>query len=152
LNLDDIHGHIFAVNPNGQFMAYGYRERAPPPMNPNDNAFVAQFKAFLQDHNLSDLIGLQVLAEHESRKMQEYDLSGSGPEGVVMLDAEDTAIDEVYRITGWSAETAKPGGSELKGNDVHAALKSGNHKIFQDSKLLDEDDLINLLKRQGILS
>lgn len=152
LNLNDIHGHIFALNPSGQFMACESREGPPPPMNPNDDAFVAQFRAFLQDHSLSDLIGLQVLAGHGAKKMQEFDLSGSGPEGVVMLDAEDTEIDEVYRVTGWSAETAEPGGSELKGNDVHAALKNGNHKIFQDSKLMDENNLIDLLKRQGILN
>jgi len=41
LDLNDIHGHIFALNPSGQFMAYEYREGPPPPMNLNDDAFVA---------------------------------------------------------------------------------------------------------------
>ncbi len=37
-------------------------------MNPNDNIFVAQFGAFLQEHGLADLLGLQVLAGHGVKK------------------------------------------------------------------------------------
>ena len=151
LDLNNIHGHILALNSDSQFMAYEYREGPPPVMNPNDNIFVAQFGAFLQKHGLADLLGLQVLAGYGAKKMQEFDLSGSGPEGVVMLDAEYTKIDEVYRVTGWSAETDKTTGvTELKGNDVHSAMKNGNHKIFQDSKLSYEQSLMDVLKREDV--
>ncbi|KAL2023371.1 hypothetical protein VTK56DRAFT_2728 [Thermocarpiscus australiensis] len=130
LDLNNIHGHIFALNADGQFTAYEYREGPPPAMNLNDNIFVAQLGAFLPEHGLTDLLGLQVLAGHGAKTMQEFDLSGSSPEGVVMLDAEDTKIDNVYRVTGWSAETDTTGVSELKGSDVYSPMQNGNHKIF----------------------
>jgi hypothetical protein len=153
LDLDNIHGHIFALNCDSQFTAYEYREGTPPVMNPNDNIFVAQFGALLQKHGLADLLGLQVLAGHGAKKMQEFDLSGSGPEGVVMLDAEDTKVDEVYRVTGWSVTTDQfTGVTELKGKDVHSPMQNGNHKIFQDSKLADEKSLMEVLKRENVIN
>lgn len=153
LDLNNVHGHIFALNCDNQFTAYEYHEGPPPIMSRNDNNFVAQSGAFLQKHGLMDLLGLQVLAGHGAKKMQEFDLSGSGPDGVVMLDAEDTKVDEVYRVTGWSVQTHQSTGvTQLKGNDVHSATKNGNHKIFQDSKLTDEKSLMELLKRDSIIN
>lgn len=152
LDLNNVHGHIFTLNLDGQFTAYEYHEGPLPVMNPNDNIFVSQFGAFLQNHGLADLLGLQVLAGHGVKKMQEFDLSGSSSEGVVMLDAEDTKVDEVYRVTGWSVKTDKSTGvTELKGNDVHSAMQNGNHKIFQDSKLTDEKSLLKVLKRENVI-
>lgn len=151
LDLSNIHGHIFALSSECRFTAYEYREGPPPAMNSNDNIFIAQFAAFLQKHDLADLLGLQVLAEYRA-KMQEFDLSGSGPEGVVMLNAEDTNIEKIYRVTGWSTEADKTTGmEELKGNDVHAPMQNGNHRLFQDSKLTDEKSLLNVLKREAII-
>jgi len=79
--------------------------------------------------------------------MQEFHLSGSGPEGVVILDAEDAKIDEVYRVTGWSAETDKMTGvTELEGNSVHTAMRTETTKILQYSKLIGEKSLMDVLK------
>lgn len=114
-------------------MAYEYREGMAPAMESSDNVFVNQFRDYLQKHGLADLLGLQVLARCGSKNTQEFNLSSSSPDSAVMLDAEDTTIDEVYRVTEWSVETDKAtGATELKGNDVHTAMKNGNHKILQD--------------------
>ncbi|KAI1774176.1 hypothetical protein F4818DRAFT_442335 [Hypoxylon cercidicola] len=132
LDLSNIHGHIFVLSSDCRFTAYEYREGPPPAMNSNDNIFIAQFAKFLQKHGLTDLLGLQVLAGYRA-KMQEFDLSGSGPEG-------------------WSTEADKTTGIiELKGNDVHAPMQNGNHRLFQDSKLTDEESRLNVLKREAII-
>ncbi|KAK8007188.1 hypothetical protein PG989_001178 [Apiospora arundinis] len=95
LDLSNIHGHIFALNPDSQFKAYEYRE---------------------------------------GPLAAEFDPTSSGPDGTVMLDANDTNVDKVYRVTGWSVETnTTTSVSELKGNDHYAPMQNGNHKIFQDS-------------------
>lgn len=105
LDLKNVRGHIFTLNPDGHFTAYEYHEGALPVLKQSDLDFVSQLAAFLNENNLTGLLGLQVLAGREVKRMQEFDLSGNSPEGVVMLDAEDTNVDEVYRVTGWSAET-----------------------------------------------
>ncbi|RYP63010.1 hypothetical protein DL771_009465 [Monosporascus sp. 5C6A] len=78
------YGYIFALNSDSQFTAYEYREGTPPAMNPNDNIFVAKFGAYLQEHDLAELLGLQVLAGHGIKRRRSSNLSGSGPEGVVI--------------------------------------------------------------------
>lgn len=153
INLDpkNIHSHIFALNLDGHFTAYKYHEGALPVLKQSDLEFT-QFAALLKEHRLADFLGLQVLAGHEVKRMQEFDLSGNSPEGVVMLVAEDTNVDEVYRVTGWSAKTDKSTGvTKLKGNDIHSQMQNGNHKIFQDSKLADEKSLIEVLKCENII-
>ena len=69
-----------------------------------------------------------------------------------MLDANHTNLDKVYRVTGWSVETNRATGvTELKGNDHHAPMQNGNHRIFQDSKLIDEESLMDVLKREAVI-
>lgn len=147
-----IHGHIFALNSSSQFIPYEYRHGPPPAICQDDDMFIIQFRAYLLNNGLADLLGLQVLPKSGVTKMQEFDLSGNSPEGAIMLNAEDTQIDSVYRVTGWSAVTDNATGTiELKGNDVHSPMKNGNHRVFKDSKIGDERSLIRLLRDYDIL-
>ncbi|RSL46037.1 hypothetical protein CEP51_015997 [Fusarium floridanum] len=150
LDVSNMHGHIFALSPNGQFQAYEYRQGAPQPMSPNDDAFVAALKAYLQKHGLGSLIGLQVLNEDKDKKLQEFVLGDNN--GAVMLDAEDTKIMESYRVTGYVVETDESGFTELKGNETHTPTIRQTHQVFTDGKPLpDEKSLMDALRADGVI-
>ena len=61
LDLSNIHGHIFALNPDSQFKAYEYREGSLAAVNSEKQHLYRPFAAFLQKHQLADLLVLQVL-------------------------------------------------------------------------------------------
>ncbi|KAJ2897097.1 hypothetical protein MKZ38_004976 [Zalerion maritima] len=151
LDVGNIHGHIFALSPNGQFQAYEYRQEGPPPMSPNDNAFVAALKAYLQNHGLGSLIGLQVLNEDKDKQLQEFVLGDNN--GAVMLDAEDTRITESCRVTGYVViKTEESGVTELKGNETHTPTIRQTHQVFTDGKPLpDEKSLMDALRADGVI-
>ncbi|KAJ4307612.1 hypothetical protein N0V84_012607 [Fusarium piperis] len=150
LDVGNMHGHIFALSPNGQFQAYEYRQGAPQSMSPNDDAFVAALKAYLQKHGLGSIIGLQVLNEDKDKQLQEFVLGDNN--GVVMLDAEDTKIMESYRVTGYVVETDESGFTELKGGETHTPTIRQTHQVFTDGKPLpDEESLMDALRADGVI-
>lgn len=145
LNINEIHGHIFRLTPEGKFQAYEYREGfcAIPDV---DFAFFQEFADYLLVNQLTDLLGLQVLSRNVSPLMCEFVMQN---DGTVMLDARDVKGWVPYRTTGYMANEA--GVTELKGNEQHAATTKGPHKVFYDGKLEDEKHLLDVLKREDII-
>ncbi|KAK7414964.1 hypothetical protein QQZ08_012466 [Neonectria magnoliae] len=140
LDIGNMHGHIFALSPNGRFQAY----------DPNDDAFVAALEAYLQKHGLGSLIGLQILNEDKDKQLQEFVLGDNN--GAVMVDAEDTNIMESYRVTGYVVETDESGVTELKGNETHTPTIRQTHQVFTDGKPLpDEKSLMDALRADGVI-
>jgi len=153
LDAVNMHGHIFALGKEGQFVAYEYRQGPPPQMNANDNAFLSHARAFLVEKGLKNLIGIQVLNADKGKKLQEFVLSDKY--GAVMLDAADTNITATYRVTGWSIQTGHGCVAELKGNESHAPTVRKTHQVFTDGKGLpdlDEDVVVDALRNAGIIN
>lgn len=148
VNLEDIHGHIFALAGDGRFVAYEYRERPPFDMADVKPEFFRDIIQYLRSNNLEDLLGLQVLSNEPQEKLAEFVLGQEA--GTVMLRESEANYGRISRVTGWSFED-KDGVISCKGNDVHAEMKNGNHRIFQDSKPLpDVHELRMVLKEAGI--
>ena len=149
LAINDIHGHIFALSSNGEFQAYEYRQGPPPTMRSNEDAFVIALKAYLREHGLENLIGLQVLNGYKD-KLQEFVLGDNN--GAIMLDAKDTKVTQSYRVTGYAVETDESGFTELKGGESHAPTVKETHQVFTDGKTLpDERSLMNALRADGVI-
>ncbi|KID82011.1 hypothetical protein MGU_10665 [Metarhizium guizhouense ARSEF 977] len=151
LDLSNIHGHIFVLDSNCQFHPYEYRQGAPPPMDKADDAFVTALAKYLQTRRQTTLIGLQVLNEDKTKQMQEFVLGDNN--GAIMLDANDTNINESYRVTGFAVAADQPGGiSELKGNETHSPTTRSTHQVFTDGKALpNEESLVDVLRNDGII-
>ena len=133
VKLDDIHGHIFALNSVGNFIAYEYREGPPFNMVDVDSEFLRELIEYIQSNKLEGLFGLEVLREGSQEQFAEFDLGKDG--GTIMLKASEANYGRIYRITGWSFEEAD-GIVSCSGGTVHAAKKDGNHQVFVDSKPL----------------
>lgn len=156
---EHVHGHVFILDSDGQFMPYEYRQGAPPPMAPGDSAFVDSVKEYLVREGLGRLIGIQLLQHtldsNESGDMLEFVLSDN--HGTVMMDSRITKSYKAYRTTGWAVDH-QAGISELSGAESHAATKAGPHKVFISGKGLpqvegpvDEGDVILALRRAEVI-
>ncbi|KAM3518328.1 hypothetical protein MY4038_010124 [Beauveria bassiana] len=150
LDVSNIHGHIFAISPNGHFQAYEYRNGAPPNIEVHDEAFIAALCNYLREHQLESLIGLQVLNEDKNRELQEFVLGDNN--GVVMLDAADTNITDSYRVTGYAVHVDESDAKVLKGGEKHAPTVKQTHQVFTDGKPLpDELSLLGALRSDGVI-
>jgi hypothetical protein len=147
-----MHGHIFALNKKAQFVAYEYRQGPTPEINENVNAFLTETREFLVERGLETLIGIQVLNADKGKKLREFVHADNY--GAIMLDAADTNITEIYRVTGWSIQTGHAG-AELKGNESHAATTKGTHQVFIDGKGLpdlDEEIVVDSLRNACVIN
>lgn len=145
-----IHGHIFVLTTDG-FRAYEYQEGPIPDLSGVDDAFYSAFVEYLVTHNLSDLVGLQVLFEDRPGSMWELLLD----DGTVMLDASAVQDCVPLRQTGWKFELHNGKPSVCQSNETHAAKTSGNHQVFNAGKphpnLRSVLDLKEALASVGIL-
>jgi hypothetical protein len=148
VNLEDVHGHIFALTGDGRFVAYEYREGPLFNMADVKPEFFHDVIQYLLSNNLENLLGLQVLSNKPQEMLCEFVLGKEA--GTVMVKESEANYGRISRVTGWSFEE-KDGVISCKGNDVHAEMKNGNHRIFQDSKPLpDVYELRMALKKAGI--
>lgn len=145
LNLQEIHGHIFCLTPEGKFQAYEYREGFSAPLDV-DPAFFQELAEYLLVNQITSLLGLQVLNKTISPLMCEFVMQN---DGTVMLEADDVKRWVPYRTTGYMSDEA--GIKELKGNEVHAGTTKDPHKVFYDGKLKDEEHLLKVLKYEEII-
>ncbi len=162
--LGDVHGHIFVLGADDQFMPYEYRQGPPPQITANEAAFISAVQAYLVQKNLASLIGIQLLSgDSTSKDMQEFVLSDN--HGTVMMDASMTNANKAYRVTGWTLVRNVDGPAELKGNEEHAETVKGPHKVFIDGKGLpdvgdgvgmevdiDEEVVIDALRREEVIN
>lgn len=145
IDLNNIHGHIYRLSPEGNFEPYEYREGAPN-LQDVDPAFFQEFAIYLKLQGIENLLGLQHLGDNGSSQMCEFVMLENG---TVMLDTEHIRDWVSYRTTGYIADNN--GNTDLKGNEQHAATTKGPHKVFIDGKLRNEEELINNLKLKNIL-
>lgn len=117
-----------------------------------DAPFLQELIEYLRTHNLSDLLGLQILAPKEPGKaMVEFVLGGNC--GTVMLDHEKASFQGAYRNTEWRVEKRgdKPVFIEL---EKHAKTIRGTHQVFtdpDDKDIPDETALRSVLKAEELV-
>ncbi|KAF9730274.1 hypothetical protein PMIN04_012889 [Paraphaeosphaeria minitans] len=131
VDLENIHGHIYALTGDGFLVAYEYREGRPADMTDVKPDFFHEVIQYLQSNKLEHLLGLQVLSNEPQEKLAEFVLGANA--GTVMIKETEANYGHIYRVTGWAFDQ-EDGIISCKGNDVHAATTKGPHKVFQDSK------------------
>ncbi|KJZ75907.1 hypothetical protein HIM_04731 [Hirsutella minnesotensis 3608] len=145
-----VHGHVFAVDTDG-LCAYEYQESPLPDLSNIDSSFLDDFINYLSCHNITDLIGLQVLGQCNDQSMSELILD----HGTVMVDSAVVKGCVPTRITGWKFEVVDGNPRVCQSNEKHAQVKSGNHKVFNAGKPLPKlenvDDLKSFLIEAGVL-
>lgn len=146
LNPAEIHDHIFRRTRSGEMQAYEYREGPIANLSGVDSAFFRELVKYLQDNGLTDLLGLEILAEEVPDMMCEFVLKDNG---TVILDARDVKKWESYRLTGFALNA--PGMIELKGNESHSNTVKGTHQVFIDGKIGKEDPFVDVLKAEDII-
>ncbi|KAG9229006.1 hypothetical protein BJ875DRAFT_524637 [Amylocarpus encephaloides] len=127
VDLNNIHGHIFVFTGSG-FIAY-------------EKEFFVDFVDYLVTNDLTKLLGLQVLMD-VNMTMWELILD----QGTVMLDASVVRNCKPTRITGWRFEAVDGEPRVHESNETHAAMSSGNHKIFNAGKPLPKLENVDDLK------
>ncbi|RSL83062.1 hypothetical protein CEP52_016813 [Fusarium oligoseptatum] len=129
-----------------------YREGQATSWSAKDATFLQELIEYLRTHNLSKLLGLQILAPGEPGKaMVEFVLGGNC--GTVMLDHEKANFQGAYRNTGWRVERSgdKPVFIEL---EKHAKTIRGTHQVFtdpDDKNIPDEAALRSVLKAEELV-
>jgi hypothetical protein len=142
----EIHGHIFRLTESGEMQAYEYREGPTTNLEGVDPAFFHELVKYLQANDLTNLLGLEVLAKEVPGMMCEFILKDNG---TVMLDARDVKKWTSYRFTGFALNGS--GMTELKGNQSHAKTVRETHQVFTDGKIGKEDPLIDVLRAEDII-
>ncbi len=140
---DKIHGHIYVLSIENQFIAYEYRKGASPvnkrEMHP---AFFDELTRYLARNGLAGLLGLQVLNSPTvlGERMLEFVL---GREGTVMLGEQDVNHGGIYRITGWSFEQSEDGIVSVKGGEQDVN-HGGIYRITGWSFEQSEDGIVSV--------
>ncbi|KAF4547158.1 Hypothetical protein D9617_56g096210 [Elsinoe fawcettii] len=150
VDVSNIHGHIFMWDGQG-FQAYEFQEGPMPDLSSIDATFFVEVIRYLLNHNLTRLLGLQVLVGNISHNMLEFVL----PSGTIMVDERDIRDSVPTRSTGWSFIVADGGIKVCQANETHSLMTSGNHKVFNAGKPLPqletETQLMAALKDVGLL-
>ncbi|KAK3683016.1 hypothetical protein B0T22DRAFT_502141 [Podospora appendiculata] len=141
LDESSIHGHIFVLT-NGGFRAYEFQDGPLPDFNNVGQDFLVEFAHYVLDHNLVDLIGLQVLGDGACNNHGMFELILD--QGTIMLDNSVIKNCELTRITGWSFESCDG-----------IPMTSENHKVFNAGKPLPKlenvEDLKAALVEAGVM-
>ena len=147
-----IHGHIYVFSSDSQPIAYEYREGdAPKYAAETKPAFFRELFEYLSTNQLTGLLGLQVLENTSSQRLQASEFVIAG-EGTVMVEEAQVAYANTYRVTGWSFAKDQYGIVSYKGHETHASVPNGVHRIFTDGKRLGSIDAVVdlLLQKQAI--
>ncbi|KAG9228938.1 hypothetical protein BJ875DRAFT_489394 [Amylocarpus encephaloides] len=123
VDLNNVHGHIFVLTDHG-FHPYEYQSGAVPDLSGLDNAFFPDLADYLNENNLSMLVGLQVIDPNPAH-MLELVL----PQGTVMLDISDLKGCVPTRQTGWKFESEDSEPRVCQANETHGQTAIG-HEIY----------------------
>lgn len=149
LDLQDVHGHIFVVkDDNVLSMSYEYRAGSRPNLSSISDAFLAEFFGYLNDHNLTKVLGLQVRQlQHDKPDMLEFTFSNAH---TLMIEPNQAHSPPSGRVTGW-AFSANNGIVELTWKEHHEPIQGGNHRVMYSGKLdCQLEDLVSVLKGHGV--
>lgn len=133
LHESSIHGHIFVLT-DGGFRAYEFQDSPLPDFTNVGRDFLVEFARYVLDHNLADLIGLQVLGDGpcNNRGMSELILD----QGTIILDNSLIKNCEPTCITGWSFQSCDGNLRACMANETHSKMTTGNPKVFNAGKPL----------------
>ncbi|KAM5439466.1 hypothetical protein MferCBS31731_004563 [Microsporum ferrugineum] len=144
-----VHGHIFALTSDG-LCAYELQDGPLPDLSGVGQHFLEEFINYIVTNGLVSLIGLQVLGCGDC-SMTELVLD----QGTVMLDSSHVKNTTLSRITGWKFEQFNGNPRVCSGNEGHAKMTTGNHKVFIGGKPLPKlesaEDLKAALAMAGVL-
>ncbi|KAJ5712955.1 uncharacterized protein N7483_010136 [Penicillium malachiteum] len=139
IDADKIIPNSWFLNQNGLFQAFEY--------NANGEAthleaeFASELALFLKTHGLQNRISIIPNPADRENFIEFTHPSGRGTISVPLrLISEQEVETSEPVITGWSFHVNEFGVVECKGNNVCAPLRSGNHKVFQDSKPYTEHE------------
>ncbi|MCJ1410071.1 hypothetical protein MMC19_004156 [Ptychographa xylographoides] len=149
---DNIHGHIYVLSTENQFVAYEYRGG---PVTDTWKHVHTSFFPLLAQHllrnSLTGVLGLQVL-DHQAASTGEMLEFVLGEEGTARLRAPDANHGGMYRITGWSFRQDNDGIVSVSGRESHAQTTKNTHRVFIGSKPLPTIDAVkNVLRDEGII-
>jgi hypothetical protein len=133
IGMDKIAPNSWFLNQNGLFQAFEYD--ASGEATQIDAAFASDLAEFLKAHSLEKRISIIPNPADREDFIEFTHPSGCGTISVPLrLISEQEIETSEPVITGWSFHVNEHGVVECKGNNVCAPMKSGNHKVFQDSK------------------
>jgi len=156
LDFSELHGHIFALGPDGRFRAYEFREGPPPNMTDGDSAFVAAMQDHLLEKGLDNLIGFEVLNNADKGKnMQEFVLSGDRWQGTAMLDAKATNVTTSNdRVTGWAICEVPGAIPQLGKTQVHHRSDDGRTHVHVNPSSNPNKEIATIegLRQEGLIN
>ncbi|EXU95611.1 hypothetical protein X797_011327 [Metarhizium robertsii] len=148
MNLGRVHGHIFVLRDN-TFHPYEFQIGSMPDPPQGTSEFLAELAEYLVMHNLTDLVGLQVI-HPDPLPMYELVL----PMGTIMMDASRLTGCLPTRHTGWRFEIRDGEPRVCTPYETHAK-HSGGHDIFNKGsplpKLDNIEDVMNVLEQKKVL-
>lgn len=152
LDESSIHGHVFVLT-DGGFRAYEFQDGPLPDFTNVGQDFLVEFARYILDHNLVDLIGLQVLGDGACNNHDMFELILD--QGTIMLDNSLIKNCEPTRITGWAFESCDGNPRTCMANETHSKMTTGNHKVFNAGKPLPKlenvEDLKAALVEAGVM-
>jgi hypothetical protein len=154
LNLHEIHGTVFMLLPDKRFISYEFCEGPPPVSLANiDIRFLGELATYLLDHELTNLVGLEVRHGKQAMGMVEFETNGGG---TVLLPESQAVYGRLDRATAWTLGKKKgptePGGTPDPGTHW-AETTTEKHKVFMDGvEPKNEGELVAGLVAEGILS
>lgn len=142
-----VRGHMFKLAGNGKLVAYKLEQGQVDDLRIDSGAFFQEFAEYINAAGLADLLGLKVLSGTSTYQV-EFDF---GEVGTVVLNESDTKHGPVSHTTGWAFSIDGEGIVSCKGNTVHAPTTKGPHKVFVDSKLVqNHKDLDRILRDYAV--
>ncbi|PPJ53263.1 hypothetical protein CBER1_11834 [Cercospora berteroae] len=142
-----VRGHMFKLAGVDKLVAYKVEQGQVTDLRIESAAFFQEFAEYLSTAGLAGLLGLQVLSGTPTYGV-EFDF---GDVGTVVLNEADTKHGPVSHTTGWMFSVDEGGTVSCKGNTVHAPTTKGPHKVFVDSKLVQNyNDLDKALRHYAV--
>jgi hypothetical protein len=153
VNLNNIHGSLFMLQPGSRFVAYEYREGQPKPsLATADPTFFHELADYLFENNLAGLIALEVLDENRQHieHWVEYELEGGS---TVVLSKLDTNPGAYARATGWrQRQNEAPNDPDPQPGTHYEETTKGTHRVFvKKRELQNEEGLIGALRAANVL-
>ena len=147
-----LHGHIYALSTDNRFVPYEFRQgTAPHKIKVVQNAFFEEILQYLVKHDLTSVLGLEVVEDDVESGGQMYEFVVAD-QCTVMVAEQQLKYKNGFQVTGWSVAKGDDGISCFKGGQTHSKSTTGSHQIFTDGKaLLDVRSVVELLCQSGIV-
>jgi len=139
--LDNVRPHNMCVSPDGQIAFYEFRAGGNLGFSDDYEAFLKDFIAYIKEHRLERIIGLQLL-QGPVTDMTEIAFSTC----TIMLEESGTESESIP--TGW--RTTDDGVNSLTVYETHGVV-DGVHRRFNAGAPGNIEEAIDCLRKLGVL-